>query len=68
MVTMLSVLLSTGSPKGLTSFLSIIGFHPRIWHSYYMTKFTLCIDCPYKSFWIEEYNTRPSYFKNGVKF
>jgi len=22
------------------------------------------MDCPYKSFWIEEYNTRPSYSKN----
>ena len=46
----------------------IISFHPRIWCSYYMTKFTLCIDCHYKSFQIEEYNTQPSYSKNGAKF
>jgi len=26
------------------------------------------MDCPYKSFQIEEYNTQPSYSKNGVKF
>jgi len=64
---MLSVLLSIGSPKELILFLLTIGFYPRIWHSYFMTRFIHCIDCPYKSF-IEKYNTQPSYSKNGAKF
>jgi len=42
MVIMLSVLLSTGSPKELISFLLTIGFHLRIWHSYFMTRFIHC--------------------------
>jgi len=68
MVTMLFVLLLTGSPKELILFLSIIGFHSRIWHSYYIPRFIHYIDYPYKSFQIEEYNTQPSYSKNSAKF
>jgi len=26
------------------------------------------MDCYYKSFWIEEYNTQLSYSKNGARF
>jgi len=68
MVITLSVLLSTGLLKGFILFLSTIGSHPKIWHSYYMTRSIHYIDCPYKSFWIKEYNTQPSYSKNSARF